>query len=170
VVTVMGDRDVDHDVLEECPMSHPRVPPHHHVRRKRTFAVLASGALAGVLLTGCGAVDEAVSQGQQALDSASQAVDAAEGLIGAGAQLGAACAAAQVAWLPGVSSADAYAALDEATALVDEALTATPGLPGATEIDQALTTAREALGSDQTEFGVARETLQTACALVGMGG
>ena len=139
-------------------------------RRTRALAILASGALAGVLLTGCGAVNEAVSQGQLALDTASQAVDAAEGLIGAGAQLGAACAAAQVAWVPGVSSADAYAALDEATALVDEAIAATPGLPGATEIGQALTTAREALGADQTEFGVARETLQTACALVSLGG
>jgi hypothetical protein len=139
------------------------------VRRYRALAVVASGALAGLLLTGCGAVNEAVSQGQQALDTVSQAADAAEGIIGAGAQLGAACAAAQVAWLPGVSSADAYAALDEATGLVNEALAATPGLPGAAEIDQALTTARESLGADQTEFGVARETLQTACALVSMG-
>jgi hypothetical protein len=139
------------------------------VRRNRALAVVVSGALAGLLLTGCGAVNEAVSQGQQALDTVSQAADAAEGIIGAGAQLGAACAAAQVAWLPGVSSADAYAALDEATGLVNEALAATPGLPGAAEIDQALTTARESLGADQTEFGVARETLQTACALVSMG-
>jgi hypothetical protein len=139
------------------------------VRRYRALAVVVSGALAGLLLTGCGAVNEAVSQGQQALDTVSQAADAAEGIIGAGAQLGAACAAAQVAWLPGVSSADAYAALDEATGLVNEALAATPGLPGAAEIDQALTTARESLGADQTEFGVARETLQTACALVSMG-
>lgn len=138
--------------------------------RARVLALLGSTAMAGVLLTGCGAVNEAVSQGQQALDGASQAVDAAEGLIGAGAQLGAACAAAQVAWLPGISSADAYAAIDEATRMVDEALAATPGLPGAAEIDQALTTARESLGSDQTEFGVARQTLQTACALVSMGG
>ena len=139
-------------------------------RRMRALIALASAGLAGVFLTGCGAVDEAISQGQQALDGASQAVDAAEGLIGAGAQLGAACAAAQVAWVPGVSSADAYAAIDEATRMVDEALAATPGLPGATEIDQALTAAREALGADQTEFGVARQTLQTACALVSMGG
>jgi hypothetical protein len=138
-------------------------------RRRRAVALLGSAALAGVLLTGCGAVNEAVSQGQQALDGASQAVDAAEGLIGAGAQLGAACAAAQVAWVPGISSADAYAAIEEATRIVDEALAATPGLPGAAEIDQALTTARESLGSDQTEFGVARQTLQTACALVSMG-
>ena len=139
-------------------------------RRSRALAAVASAGLAGVLLTGCGAVNEAVSQGQQALDGASQAVDAAEGLIGAGAQLGAACAAAQVAWVPGVSSTDAYAAIDEATRLVDEALAATPGLPGAAEIDQALTAARDAVGSDQTEFGVARETLQTACALVSLGG
>lgn len=139
------------------------------MRRHRALAVVASSALAGLLLTGCGAVNEAVSQGQQAIDTVSQAADAAEGIIGAGAQLGAACAAAQVAWLPGVSSADAYAALDEATGLVNEALAATPGLPGAAEIDQALTTARESLGADQTEFGVARETLQTACALVSMG-
>ena len=144
------------------------IPPRG--RRTRALSLLASAGLAGVVLTGCGAVNEAVSQGQQALDTASQAVDAAEGLIGAGAQLGAACAAAQVAWLPGVSSADAYAAIDEATRLVDEALAATPGLPGAAEIDQALTAARAAVGSDQTEFGVARETLQTACALVSMGG
>ena len=139
-------------------------------RRARALAAVASAGLAGILLTGCGAVNEAVSQGQQALDTASQAVDAAEGLIGAGAQLGAACAAAQVAWVPGVSTADAYAAIGEATRMVDEALAATPGLPGAAEIDQALTAAREAVGSDQTEFGVARETLQTACALVSMGG
>ena len=136
----------------------------------RRASALVSAGLAALLLTGCGAVDEAISQGQQALDSASQAVDAAEGLIGAGAQLGAACAAAQVAWLPGVSSADAYAAIDEATRIVDESLAAAPDLPGAAEIDQALASAREALGSDQTEFGVARETLQTACALVSMGG
>ena len=141
-------------------------PPKH----ARVLTALVGATLAGALLTGCGAVNEAVSQGQQALDTASQAVDAAEGIIGAGAQLGAACAAAQAAWIPGVSSADAYAALDEATALVEEALAATPGLPGAAEIDQALTTARAALGSDQTEFGVARETLQTACALVSLGG
>ena len=137
---------------------------------KRALTALVGVTFAGILLTGCGAVSEAVSQGQQALDTASQAVEAAEGIIGAGAQLGAACAAAQAAWIPGVSSADAYAALDEATALVDEALAATPGLPGAAEIDQALTTARQALGSDQTEFGVARQTLQTACALVSLGG
>ena len=139
-------------------------------RGARAVAAAASAGLAGLLLTGCGAVDEAISQGQQAIDGASQAVDAAEGLIGAGAQLGAACAAAQVAWVPGVSSADAYAAIDEATRLVDEALAATPDLPGAAEVDQALTAARDAVGSDQTEFGVARETLQTACALVSMGG
>ena len=139
-------------------------------RGLRASTALAGAVLASAVLTGCGAVNEAVSQGQQALDSAGQAVDAAEGLIGAGAQLGAACAAAQVAWLPGVSSADAYAAIDEATRIVDETLATAPDLPGATEIDQALTTAREALGSDQTEFGVARETLQTACALVSMGG
>lgn len=144
------------------------IPPRG--RRARALSAVASAGLAGLLLTGCGAVNEAVSQGQQALDTASQAVDAAEGLIGAGAQLGAACAAAQVAWVPGVSSADAYAAIDEATRIVDEALAATPGLPGAAEIDQALTAAREAVGSDQTEFGVARETLQTACALVSLGG
>lgn len=139
-------------------------------KRGRALTALVGATLAGVLLTGCGAVNEAVSRGQQALDTASQAVEAAEGIIGAGAQLGAACAAAQAAWIPGVSSADAYAALDEATALVDEALAATPGLPGAAEIDQALTTARQALGSDQTEFGVARQTLQTACTLVSLGG
>ena len=138
--------------------------------RGRGARAVAAAGLAGLLLTGCGAVDEAISQGQQAIDGASQAVDAAEGLIGAGAQLGAACAAAQVAWVPGVSSADAYAAIDEATRIVDEALAATPDLPGAAEIDQALTAARDAVGSDQTEFGVARETLQTACALVSMGG
>lgn len=132
--------------------------------------MLAAVALSTAALTGCSAAGDAISQGQQALDGASQAVDAAQGLIGAGAQLGAACAAAQVAWVPGVSSADAYAALDEATALLDQALAATPDLPGAAEIDQALTSARDSFGSDQTEFGVARETLQTACALLTPGG
>ena len=144
------------------------IPPRG--RRTRALATLASAGLAGVLLTGCGAVTEAVSQGQQALDTASQAVDAAEGLIGAGAQLGAACAAAQVAWLPGVSSADANAAIDEATRIVDEAIAANPNSVEDYRAGKAKAAARAAVGSDQTEFGVARETLQTACALVSMGG
>ena len=96
-------------------------------KRGRAARALIGVPLAGLLLAGCGAVNEAVSQGQQALDSARSAVEAAQGLLDAGAQLGAACAAAQAAWVPGVSA--------------DEAL-----------------------------MGMSRETLQTACALVSLGG
>lgn len=137
--------------------------------RRRTAALLVAAGLSAAVLTGCSAAGDAISQGQQALDGAGQAVDAAQGLIGAPAQLGEACAAAQVAWVPGVSPADASAAIDEATALVDQVLATTPGLPGATEINEALTSARDSLGSDQAEFGVARGTLQAACALVTLG-
>ena len=129
--------------------------------RTRLLVAMAGGA-AALTLTGCGTVTDAVSQGQQALDSA-------QGLLDAGAQLGAACAAAQAAWLPGIGPEDAYAAIDEATALVNEAVTASPGIPGATEIDQALQSARAAIGADETAFGVARSTLQTACAIVSLG-
>jgi hypothetical protein len=141
--------------------------PTKHVR----FPVALTGAaLCGVLLTGCGVVSDAADQGRQALDSATQAVDTVEGIIGAGAQLAAACAAAQVAWLPGTSSADAYAAIDEAAGMVDGLIAENPSLPGATEIDAALDSARAAVGADETSFGVARQTLQTACALVSLGG
>ena len=40
--------------------------PHPHVRRHGVLAVVASGALAGLLLTGCAAFNEEQSQGQQA--------------------------------------------------------------------------------------------------------
>lgn len=145
-------------------------PPSRRSPRLRARGALAGAALACLALTGCASVNQAVTQGQEALDTASQAVDSAQGLIDAGAQLGAACVAAQAAWVPGVSAAEAYATIDEAAGVVDGVLAANPALPGVAEIDQALTTAREAVGSDQTSFGVARQTLQTACALVSMGG
>ena len=137
---------------------------------RRSIRLIAGAALAGLALTGCASVGDAVSQGQQALDTASQAIDGAQGLIDAGAQLGAACLAAQAAWVPGVSTADAYAALDEAAGIVDGVLAASPEMPGVAELDQALTSARGAVGADETSFGVARDTLQAACALVSMGG
>ena len=142
----------------------------HRSHRTRIFPILVGATLSGVLITGCGTVNEVVSQGQQALDTATQAVDAVEGLVGAGAQLAAACAAAQAAWLPGLSSADAYQAIDDAAAMVDGVIAANPSLPGAPEIDAALDSARSAVGSDETSFGVARQTLETACAIVTLGG
>lgn len=139
-------------------------------KRSRMFPILIGATLSGVLLTGCGTVNEALTQGQEVLDSATQAVEAAEGLVGAGAQLAAACAAAQAAWLPGVSSADANKAIDDAAGMVDGVIAANPSLPGATEINAALDSARSAIGTDETSFGVARQTLETACALVTLGG
>lgn len=123
-------------------------------------------------LAGCSSVGGAVQGGQQALDSAGQAIEAADGLIQAGTDLAAACAAAQAAWVPGVSAQDARTAIDEAVRLVDEAIERAPDFPGAQELDQVLGSAQEALAQDPstTSLGVPRSTLETACALITLGG
>jgi len=140
--------------------------------RMNGFVGLVLSTCTALALAGCGSVGQAVQEGSQALDSAGQAIEAADGLIQAGTDLVAACAAAQAAWVPGVSGQDARNAIDEAVGLVDRALAQAPDFPGAQELDQVLTSAQEALDKDPsgTSLGVPRSTLETACALVTMGG
>jgi len=106
------------------------------------------------------------------LDSANQVVEAAAGLIQAATDLGSACVVDQAAWVPGVSPEDARAAIDQAIGIVDGVVASVPDAPGVAEIDQVLTSAQEALAADptSTSLGVSRSTLETACALVTLGG
>lgn len=133
---------------------------------------IALGVGSILVLSGCSSVNDAVSAGQNALDSANQVVEAADGLIQAATDLASACAAAQAAWVPGVSPEDARAAIDQAVGIVDGVVASVPDAPGVAEIDQVLTSAQEALAADpsSTSLGVSRSTLETACALVTLGG
>lgn len=133
---------------------------------------IALGVGSILVLSGCSSVNDAVSAGQNALDSANQVVEAADGPIQAATDLASACAAAQAAWVPGVSPEDARAAIDQAVGIVDGVVASVPDAPGVAEIDQVLTSAQEALAADpsSTSLGVSRSTLETACALVTPGG
>lgn len=134
------------------------------------IVVMGVGSL--LALSACSSVNDAISSGQNALDSAGQVVEAADGLIQAATDLAAACAAAQAAWVPGVSAQDARAAIDQAVGIVDGVVASVPDAPGVSEIDHVLTSAQEALAADpsSTSLGVPRSTLETACALVTLGG
>lgn len=125
-----------------------------------------------LVLPGCSSVSEAVDSGGQALASAGQAVGAADSLIRVGTDLVAACAAAQAAWVPGVSPEDARMAIAEALSLVDGALARAPDAPGAQQLDDALVSAQGTLAADpsSTSLGVSRAALETACALISLGG
>ena len=134
-------------------------------------------AAAAALLAGCGSVSGAVSEGQQALDQGREVVESAAGtleqadeLIRAGTELAAACAAAQAAWVPGVSTEDARRAIDDAIRIVDGVVTTTPDVPGANELSSALSSAQDSLASEGGALGLSRDSLQTACALVTLGG
>lgn len=156
------------------------------LRRSRGFRVYAAAGVAAVAfgLAGCSSVSSAVDQGQQALDQGQQALDqgrelaesaagslgSADDLIRAGTELAAACAAAQAAWVPGVSPEEARAAIDEAVGIVDGVAAGSANVPGATEIGSALDSARTALAADDGSFVVSRGTLETACLLVMAGG
>lgn len=144
---------------------------------RTTVAGMLGAPLLALALTGCGSVQGALTEGQQAVDQARDAVEtaagslaAAEDLIAAGTELAAACTAAQAAWVPGVSAGDARTAIDDALRLVDEAIALSPDVPGGAELKQALASSRDALASGDGTLGMSRETLQTACALVSMGG
>jgi len=136
------------------------------------FIGLTVSSVAMVMVAGCGGVVDSVQGGQQVLDSAGQAIEAADGLIRAGTELAAACATAQAAWVPGVAAQDARTAIDEAVRLVDDALALAPDFPGAQELDQVLASAQQGLDQDpsRTSLGVPRSTLETACALITVGG
>ena len=147
------------------------------VRAAKPIGAAASLLILGLALVGCGSVSGALSEGQQALDqgravveSATGAVGAADALIAAGSELAAACTAAQAAWVPGVSAADARAAIDEALRMVDGVVAQTPDVPGATELADALASARTSLESGDGALGMSPESLETACALVTLGG
>ena len=146
-------------------------------RTRKGFATALCLAAASALLAGCGSISGAVSEGQQALeqgrdvvDSATGALEKADGLIRAGTELAAACVAAQAAWVPGVSPDDARRAIGDAVRIVDGVVATTPDVPGASELSSALASAQESLASEGGTLGMSRDALQTACALVSLGG
>lgn len=124
----------------------------------------------GALMSGCSM--DALNSGQQVIEGASQLIENADGLVQAGTDLAEACAVAQAAWVPGVSPADARAAIDEALSIVQGVVASVPDAPGINEIEGVLVTAQDALAADpsSTSLGVSSSTLETACALVTLGG
>ena len=144
---------------------------------RSSLLMLLGAPLLALSLAGCAAVDGALAEGQQALEqgrdtveSAAAGLEAADGLIRAGTELAAACTAAQAAWVPGVSTADARTAIGDALRIVDDVIAQTPGVPGATDIRTALASAQDELATGDGTLGLSRQTLQTACALVSVGG
>ena len=115
---------------------------------------------------------DALNSGQQVIEGASQLIENADGLVQAGTDLAEACVVAQAAWVPGVYPADARAAIDEALSIVRGVVASVPDAPGVGEIEAALVTAQDALTADpsSTSLGVSSSTLETACALVTLGG
>lgn len=124
----------------------------------------------GALVSGCSM--DALNSGQQVIEGASQLIENADGLVQAGTDLAEACAVAQAAWVPGVAPADARAAIDEALSIVQGVVASVPDAPGINEIEGVLVTAQDALAADpsSTSLGVSSSTLETACALVTLGG
>lgn len=133
--------------------------------KRSPLLILTGAALVALTTTACGTVNDVI-------DTAQDVGQSADSLIRAATEIGAACATAQAALVPGVSTADAEAALTDALGIVDDVIAANPGVPGAAEVDSALATARQALagGVTESDLGVARETIQTACALVTLAG
>lgn len=133
---------------------------------------LAAAALVSVLaLSACGSVSSAVDSAQNAVDSAQGVVDQAAGLASVATEIASACAAAQAAWIPGVSTADAEAALADAADSLRGALDSSPvEVPGAGAVRDALDGAQQALRSDTEAFGLSQDTLRTACAVFTAGG
>jgi hypothetical protein len=126
--------------------------------------VASAGLAATVLLGGCASVSDAV-------DTAQTLAGQAAGAAAVAAEVASACATAEAAWAPGVSSAEAEAALADATDALDQALAEAPdGIPGVTAVRDALTSAQQALEGEGSAFGLSQDTLRTACAVFTAGG
>ena len=140
--------------------------------RKVPHPVAAIAAILSVSVLASGCSMDALNSGQQVIEGASQLIENADGLVQAGTDLAEACVVAQAAWVPGVSPADARAAIDEALTIVRGVVASAPNAPGIGEIEGVLVTAQDALAADpsSTSLGVSSSTLETACALVTLGG
>lgn len=136
----------------------------------RPIAAITAILSVSALVSGCSM--DALNSGQQVIEGASQLIENADGLVQVGTDLAEACAVAQAAWVPGVSPEDARNAIDEALAIVQGVVAEVPDAPGIGEIEGVLVTAQEALAADpnSTSLGVSSSTLETACALVTLGG
>jgi uncharacterized protein YceK len=132
------------------------------MNRTRTTSRVARVLLipvAALALAGCGSIQEAV-------DGAQGAVDAAQSVLQAPQQIGAACESALAALAPGLPAAEARAALDESTSLLDSALGGAASLPGISDVRDAFVSAAESLtsGVDSASTDAARSAVSTACA------
>lgn len=148
----------------ECRMS--------RTRPLRPRALIPAAAVLLALATaGCASVNNAIDAGQSAIDAGQSAISSATGAVEAATDLVAACAAAQAAWIPGVTPSQARQAIGEALALADQAFAIAPGLPGVTEVRDLLMSAKDSLAAnpEQTSLGISRGALETACALAAVG-
>lgn len=128
-------------------------------------AVLSLGALAG-----CGSAQEAVQAGAAVADVA-QGLGIDTGLVGAAADLAAACTTAAAAWVPGVTGEEARTAIAEALALAEEAM-AQAQIPGGDAVVAALEETQGSMqgSGDGSVLGVPQGVVSTACALFMAGG
>ena len=130
----------------------------------------AAGVLGLGALTGCGSAQEAAQAGAAVADVA-QGLGIDTGLVGAAADLAAACTTAAAAWVPGVSGADARTAIADALALAEQGM-AEAQIPGGDAVVAALRETQDSMqgSGDGSVLGVPQGVLSTACALFMAGG
>lgn len=138
--------------------------------RRRVFMTASAGLLCLGTLAGCGSAQEAVQAGA-AVAGVAQELGIDTGLVGAAADLAAACTTAAAAWVPGVSGAEARSAIAEALALAERGM-AEAQIPGGEAVVAALEETQVAMqgSGDGSVLGVPQGVLGTACALFMAGG
>ena len=131
---------------------------------------MAAGSLCIGVLAGCASAQDAVQAGAQVADVA-QGLVSDTGLVGAAADLAAACTTAAAAWVPGVSGDEARTAIAEALDLARSGM-ADAQIPGADAVVAALEETQQSMqgSGDGSVLGVPQGVLRTACALFMAGG
>ena len=129
-----------------------------------------AGLLCLGMLAGCGSAQEAVQAGSAVVDAAAD-LGLDTGLVGAAADLAAACTTAAAAWVPGVSGEEARTAIAEALALAEQGM-AQAQIPGGEAVVAALEETQVSMqgSGDGSVLGVPQGVLSTACALFMAGG
>lgn len=149
-----------------------------------------AGALSALLLlTGCGAVDSAISAGKQAVEVGQQAVDAGKQAVEAGKEavstgtdaigtakdtvsaandLRNACDIVREAVKPDKTAEERAAGFKEAMSIVSGVVKAYPDVPGIADLKSGLATAREALKADPSgaTLGITQGAVESACSRI----
>ncbi|MFY9331290.1 MAG: hypothetical protein WAO41_06385 [Candidatus Nanopelagicales bacterium] len=103
-----------------------------------------------------------------ACSGAQQVIDQAQSIAGITEELQQVCIAAAPAWAPGTAVPDAAAALEQASTQASALIDAGNASPALVAVDQALTTALDALAADPTDLTLttAVATVNAACSVV----